>query len=421
MAEEPLNHHISPNMAHHYYINNVFSAFIRGIADYFKTEWFDGRNKDIVISTYEKAVEHFRNRQNFGGEKFSPKYPFITFNPEIDFEPDDPMGKFFHNYPIYKGYSSQIAANLYSPYIFEDDNVTISAVMNRYKGNFEMILWASSVYELIDFKAYTYQFFGGMNRPIYPAIIESYLTLPDEFIYYTYDNPYTAEKYNLDWEKSTGEINLFKNINQNKMVFPFVLRPWIKLTGASDGSEKYGGSGDEIGDHRLVINMEWEVTLPTHMIMRARKFPDRCHKFQMDIQVSSRYIPLANDSSTQYPVADEVTVVYDDMIDSTASAEEAMVSVDLIYHDAYQYVWTQEDYDLANSTTVADKDKKISLDIPREPTDCVYLKVYGKYGELVRDFYWNVVSQNQLELVAFNLNSLEVDDILMIVYYTEND
>ena len=52
-------------------------------------------------------------------------------------------------------------------------------------------------------------------------------------------------------------------------MFPFYIRPYIKLTGVSDGSEKYGGSGDEISDYRLSVSMEWECSLPTHLIMLA--------------------------------------------------------------------------------------------------------------------------------------------------------
>ena len=254
---------------HHYFINNSLSSLIRGIADYFGTEFFD-RTKEIVISTYEKGVQHWLERQKNGGEKMTSHYPYIVMDPDMAFEPDPQAGRFFWGYPNFMG---QFASQLFKPAIYEDSNLLVAPILNRYKGRFDLIVWCSSIYELMDFRMLTYQLFGGQERIIKPVNIDGVLVLPDELLVYTYDNPYTGESYSLDWANNKSEVILVKNINQNRMVYPFQVNPWIKMLDVNDGAEKYGG-GDEVSDHRITITCEWECSLPTHIGIIATKQPN---------------------------------------------------------------------------------------------------------------------------------------------------
>ena len=406
--------------SHYLYINNVMGNFIKGIADFFRTDWFPRcQRENIIISTYEKAVQHFEDRKAKGGENLSPKYPYIVFNPDLNFEPEPTAGKFFHGYP---NFVNKYASKLYNPRIYQDDEVYIAPILNRYRGSFEMIMWCSSPYELIDYEAFIYQYFGGIDRIIYPKHIEGFIILPDEYLQYTYENPYIGVPRQLDWENSETEAILIKNINQNKQVFDFEITPWLKLTSVNDGSDKYGSAGDEIGDHRLIVNIEWECSLPTHLVLIAHKFPQMCHTIQMDITAGFHYIKVPryvegindeNINTDYFKISKEVISSY---VDTTG----AMHTAELIYDKMFQYIITEEDSAKLHKEdgSIADN---IEITIPDHVVDCVQLQVYGKFGLLRRDFQWRLKSTNVIELVGFNLSKLEEGDVLSIVLYEIED
>ncbi len=161
------------NTHHYQYINNVFGRFVAGLAQYLKTELYP-RTQDAIISTYEKAAEHTRQRKKLVGENWSPKYPFLIIDPQIDLEPEQQAGRFFHGYP---NFLQKFSADLYKPRIYDDDNMFIAPVLNRYRGSIELTLYNSSIYEAIDNRVLTYQFFGGIGRPIFPEIFEGIIFL----------------------------------------------------------------------------------------------------------------------------------------------------------------------------------------------------------------------------------------------------
>ena len=47
---------------HHYYINNCIGSLFRGFADYFQNTFYE-RSNEIIISTYDKAVQHINERK----------------------------------------------------------------------------------------------------------------------------------------------------------------------------------------------------------------------------------------------------------------------------------------------------------------------------------------------------------------------
>lgn len=413
---------VDNKVRHYYFINNVFSSFFRGLADYFRTDWFP-RTNETIIATYEKAVQHIKNRRENGDENYSPRFPFITFNPEMDFEPDDQAGRFFYGYPNFSG---KIARDAFAPDIYNDGNLKITPVLNRYRGNFEMIVWCGSIYELMDVRFYVYQKFGGLNRPIYPKVVQTFIDIPDDILYYTYDNPYTKNKYTLNWENSDVDSILIKNINKNRIVYPCSIVPYIKLTGTNDGSEKYGGSGDLIGEHRLSINVEWECHLPSHLFLSANLHPDKFHDISFEISASTKYFKYDIDLETKevFQVPYEVTSGYTD-IDSSNSKHhyDGIVSgetVDLIYDKIYSYNITENDKNLIDSEETDDSEKRVTFTIDSEVDDILWIKIFGKYGELDKEYQYNLLSSDTIELLLFNLRKYDVDDILTVVVYKPN-
>lgn len=414
---------------HHYYINNCIGSMIRGIADYFGTEFFD-RTKEIVISTYEKGVQHWIQRQQNAGEKMSPKYPFVVFDPGLDFEPDPQAGRFFWGYPNFMG---NFASKMFRPAIYEDENLLIAPILNRYKGRFDIIVWCSSVYELIDFRMLTFQMFAGQDRIITPVNIEGYIVLPDELLAYTYENPYTGESYSIDWSANRSEVVLVKNINKNRMVYPFEITPWIKLISCDDGSEKYGGSGDEISDHRLTLSCEWECSIPTHLGLVATKQPlhstkpinpltRKDIKIGWDIDVGYQYSVSFRDPDSgsqigdKVPLADKIihTFVGQDMTTGDdGEFAKSYWSEMASYKDRYNYLITQDDYDKAH----ADPPENFVVNLIDDIEDPYNLRIYGKFGPLMRDYHWKITSPGVVEFIGFNLGALNVGDNLWFAIY----
>jgi len=410
-------------VCHHYFINSALSSVIRGFADYFGNTFFE-RTQDIVISTYEKGVQHYINRMKSGGERMAPKYPFIVFNPELDFEPDPQAGRFLWGYPNFMG---SFAAQLFEPFIYDDDNLSIGTVMNRYKGRFEIIVWCSSVYELIDFRLQTLQLFGGLDRPIIPKGISGNIIIPDELVTYSYENPYTGNSYSLDWEANNAEIALIKNIGSNKMVYPFVIKPWLKLTDVSDGSEKYGGSGDELSEHRLTLNLEWECAIPTHMGLIATMRPDYSQKvmddlsrrdvsikFNLDLDYEYRFEFNDPDTGEVINYSDVPHTVMDMYGDEDAtSVDDRAWSEGKTYINKYQYVITEDDH----TSIQSDPAVNFTVTLPETIIDPYMIRVYGKYGQLQLDHQWRLSDESEVEFISFNLTNLQAGDNIWFALY----
>jgi len=390
---------------HYYFINNVIGSYFSGMAEYFKKELYP-RTTEIVISTYEKAIMHYRNRMREAGEKHIHTFPFISMNPNLDIKPEDHAGRFLYQYPAF---DKNFAIDQFRPLIYQDDNITIAPVLNRYVGTIELIIWCSSVYEAIDTKVWTYQFFGGLDRPIQPKYIEGFFIMPDDIIFYTYNNRYNGETYNIDWTKTKVGTTLIKNINQQRYVFPFTINPMIKLTDISDASTKYGG--DDLAEWVLNVSLEWECHIPTHLIFKVNHLPDPCCKAKFNIRTGFKYV-------SEKITAPETMMmtIYEDDNDSTKNKR-----VDLIYNAMYNYILSSSEIASIN------KEEDFSITIPGVNIEDVhFIKIYGKYGEMRHGFHWKLkanppdLDSNILQLVTFNLkNVFEEGDIITIVKYVK--
>lgn len=414
---------------HNFFINNTISAIIRGFADWVGNELFD-RTQEIVIATYEKGVQHHSQRmKDTGGEKLAPKFPYVVIDPQLDFEPDPQMGRFFHGYPNFMG---GFASDMYLPVIYDDGNVRISPILNRYKGQMDVIVWCSSVYDLIDKRMMAYQIFGGQDRIIYPKNIRGNIILPNEILTYTYENPYNGLNYTLDWESSDNQIILVKNINQDRWCFPFSIRPWLKMTSCNDGSTKYGGRSDALGDQRLMISLEWECHIPTHLALMTNKRPTwedvenpfYTHnvKLQADISVGYEYsvvVPYVDDAgedaetAVPYPEHKIVLLAGDSTNGELLNDAHVITEENLTYSTRYSYTITEEDYaayhtEPATITTIT---------LPEPCAAQHHLKLVGKYGELIPRYHWRLADENTVEMLGFNLDLLNAGDTIWILYY----
>jgi len=392
---------------HHQYINNSISALLQGIGDFFKTELFP-RSSKLIISSYEKSVERYTQLLQDPDEKHRISYPFITLEPGYDFKPDDQAGRFFYQYPQFR---HKQALNEYKPRIYDDGNIIIAPALNRYVGSLSMIVWCSSIYEMFDYRILAYQFFGGTGRPIEPKNINGQLILPDSFDYYTYENPYTSESYDLSWTGTNVQQDLLiRNINKNKNVFPYVLRPRIILEDVNDGSERYEGS-DGLAEWRLNIEMTFECNLPTHLIFYSEALPE-IDRIVFSIEVDQIY--LRRD-------IDEVTTVPKNIMATIGdNLTETVQNVDMVLNKTLTYSITAQDI------TDIQSDTQLTIDLGEDlGDDPVYFKVYGRHGILVMDYYWTVSKTGaNTDLIIHSINigddAFVEGDTLSIVHYKED-
>lgn len=394
---------------HQIYINQVFGRFLEGLGLACKNKMFP-RAKEVIVSTYEKQIEVARNRRMNGGEKWSPKYPFVIIDPVIDMEPDPQVGRFFHGYP---NFMQKFAHKMYGPDLYKDNNIHITPVLNRYRGSFDIHVYASSIYEMIDEKVFIHQFFGGYMRPIYPFLFESIITIPDKYEDFRYVNPYTGEDYYMDWDSSdnSAQVLMLRDIAKELICFPVNTKPFLYLSSVSDAADKYGGGGDIIGQHHLIASVEWECAIPTHLIVKTRFAPIASIPMEVTIPTAFKNIrnPISRESIRIRRDIDSVA-----WLDTSSTVSETL---NLVYKNAVAYVITQEDIDILNENGI------LEIDIGETLIDERYMYINCPAGWLDRDTAWRLktTDKSKLELVGIVAKQiLEKDDVLSLIIYKQD-
>ena len=394
---------------HYQYIHNVFGSFVNGLADFLSKELYPD-TKEVVISTYAKAVQHYKNMREEGGEKHTPRYPLMIIDPQLDMEPDEVAGKFLYQYPNLRG-ASLLGSRQWGPYFYKDENVEISPVLNRYKGSFQVSIICRSIYEAIDMRILAFQFFGGKDRIIYPKNIEGYFILPDSFRYYEYNNLYTGQSYELDWEHyqespdkdPKTELILIKTINKNKWVYPFSLTPWLILRDIADDSNK--GGGEDLSEFRITLSIDWESYIPTHLCMVTYMFPYQIPRafFEMSSGIAYR-------DSYSNSIPDFINVILGD-IDSEGQA--VTVTYDAIYKLMWKYLVTIEDIDNLNNDT------NVDITLPRHLMSSESVRLYTAFGELNKDWEYKYdIGSDTITLIYVDLKSkLKEDDLITVAVF----
>ena len=86
------------------------------------------------------------------------------------------------------------------------------------------------------------------------------------------------------------------------------------------------------------------------------------------------------------------------------------------YKDRYNYQLTQENDDSIH----ADPPLNFVVHLLEDIDDPYMLRIYGKFGELVRDYHWRIISPGVVEFVSFQLGSLDVGDNIWFALYEED-
>ena len=380
----------------------IFSNFISGVGDYIRTDLFP-RAQDTVISTHTKAVEMVRTRKNLAGENWSPKFPFLVVTPNMDFRPDPVVGKMLHGYP---NFYSRFASKLYNPRIYEDDDVYIAPVLNRYIGTMECTAWCSSIYEVIDLRMNVMQMFGNEGSYIQPRNFECLLIIPEFLEDYTYENKYTEVARTLDWSSSYSSQVLIRNINKDQLCAPITLSPYLKLNSIDDGSEQYGGS-IQLTDHRVSIQLEWEVSLPTHLVMVEKKLP--LPSIPITFETSHKITFVTNPLDI-----DDVIQVPDEIFNTSATDTSGTVESRFLTFDQI------ENYEITADDVVKFENNENLYITPGISgiIDSRYLKAHSKYGFLIEPIHYDIKS-GDIIIYGQNMKLLNEGDLITFIYYKD--
>lgn len=396
-----------PTRYHYSFIHNIFASFYEDVLEYF-AGYLQPRFEHTVVSTYDKAVEYLTKRDQYDREVDQPNLPALILNPSGDFEISENGGMQFWRFP---NLAPAMIKRLFYP-VYQDSNMIVTVGFSRFKGTMEVISLLNSIYEYMDVKVLFTQIFGGLNRPIFPRYFDSVIIIPDELYNYRYRNEYTGADYKIDWDGAGANIQLIKTTNREEHVIPVHIKPWFKLTGMSDGSEKYGGS-DKLASWRLVSNIEYEVEVPTYIVLESDYLAEN---MKLNIKLGSAYSAY---TSHQPPVNKEIIKSsWDWGLDDTSNSEidyDTTSQIDytksLIFKTRYYHVITSAE---ASSTT------DIDISLPEPITDPDYLIVNSRYGEMdYGDHYIIVDGGNTLRIKVDNV-TLSANQIIELYVYDDN-
>jgi hypothetical protein len=242
----------------YFFVNNCMGSFYRGVLDWFGDDFYPRINYK-VLGTYEKSVEFFNKKCELGREVDTNILPSVTLDPTYDFEPAPVGGRFLWQS---QWKSAGQGEQLFDSYEIglKDQCVRLTPVFSRYQGTFELIWWLNSVYELLDFRTYLFQFSSGYNRIMRPRCFECFIILPDAVIEHEDGN-----NERVDWSQTQLTVRKINNMNQDCYTMPILLNPWFKFTSISDATEKYGG--DDVAKYKLSVAVEYEIEIPTYIVM----------------------------------------------------------------------------------------------------------------------------------------------------------
>lgn len=274
-----------------FFVNNclfdVFSGLTQWFTNYYFTEF-----KTVTLGSYDRTIREIQNSLANQDDAEKAVLPAFSLNPFGDMATDE---KFPH---LWRTSIGERLQDLYMDPQYEDDYFGFSVITNRFKGNFECILYLQSPYEYFDHYIQLIMWFhGGFNRRVRPGLIRTHAIIPSEVI----DNAYDGTIY--DWSNSGISTEFVKVLNSDHYLYPMDIGPQIWLTSLSNASTVYGDDG--LSQYKIQLTCEYDIDLPTHIIVRNA---DRIENVQTKISTGEPvFVP-------QLPVftPTETTVVVDE-------------------------------------------------------------------------------------------------------------
>lgn len=360
---------------HHTFIHNVFGGFIEDTLSYF-ADYLYPRTNYRVVGTYDKAVDYLKEQMNLGREMDTPNLTAMILNPSGDFNLDDANSgaKQFYRFP---GLTPGFIQRLYEP-IYQDNNVKINVGFTRLKGEIELLILVNSFYEYFDVKLLMIQQFGGEGRLIKPVYFDSFIIIPDELVNFSYTNDVTGVTYQMDWDKAGASRHLVRTTNRNELVVAGKIKPNYKLMGVSDASQRHGGI-DSLADWRLSLQIEYEIEIPSFIIIDSDYLAE-------GLTSNFEYGHVYSENSEYNQPVDDVLVTNTDydagMEDGEPGKPDLPEEADNLIRKE-KYFKTRYFHEV--TAVDADATTNVIISIPETITDETLLKVQTKDGNL--DFY----------------------------------
>ena len=397
---------------HSFFIHSAFGHFFKDSLDFFSSYLYP-RFEWTVVSTFDKAVEYIQKKDKLEGrESDKPNLPALILNPIGDFGLADANtgARQLYRFP---NLAPKFNTKMYFP-IYQDENVILSPGFTRVKGEFELIMLCNSFYEYTDLRIFLIQIFGGNDRPIMPRWFNSFIVIPEELINYNYTNDITGLSYILDWSDANATTALVKSTAKNELVFPTVIYPQYKMINISDGSEKYGGP-DKLAEWKLSVNIEYEVEIPTFLVLQADYLAE---KININIGYGSAY--SVNDTfGAPKPLINEHSTI----VEWDSSLEEQSNSVITIPAEAdsvtsNEYILENRYYHIITITEAVDSTSNVLIELPYQLDEINNkIKVLGKNGYLDRGDHYNIgTPATNISIIVDNVNLSEGDIIELYIY-----
>lgn len=243
------------------YLNNCLGSFFSDFLKWMNNSYYIDFKKRI-ISTYSKTITKLINERNNQTDSFDTILPSVILDPSGEFNIVKETDRMWS----YSELAPHMGSRQFIP-LFEDDNVIITPIFHRFAGSMQVTMLLQSIYEYLDMRIQTIQFFKGEERWSRPFIVNSFIVIPDELLNLKYVDENNNE-LSLDWTNRTDiEEKLIINVNQNKNVLPVSLTPIIKYTGISDNSTK--NAGLDLESYSLTVDFEYEIDLPVYLYVEC--------------------------------------------------------------------------------------------------------------------------------------------------------
>jgi hypothetical protein len=400
----------TPTRYHPIFIHNVFGHFFHDMLEYFATYLYP-RFEWRVVSTYDKAVEYIEKQKQYNREVDLPMKPALILNPSGDFNLDE-SGHGARQPWRFINQAPGLTTRLFDP-IYQDENMKVTPGFQRYKGDIEFLALCTSFYEYCDLRVFLIQMFTGMEKYIYPRFFNTFVILPQDLIDYEYTR-IDGTKYKIDWVNHGAYTQLVRTTNKNELVFPATIHPRFKLMSMTEASTRLGGI-DKLADWRLTWGVEYEIEIPTFLILEADYLAEG---IDFEIRFESCY--SANDlSGSRKPPVNRLlwsthwNVV---VIDSTTGEidvtlpDQATVGPerDLIENTRYFHIVTKQE---------ADSTADIEILLPEVITDEKMALLYSKDSEIPYGDYWTIDSTGTILTILKQHVQLQTGDILEIYVY----
>ena len=250
---------------HYFFIHNIIGDFFHATLDYFGPYLYE-RFKYRVVTTFDKAVEYLDKTENYDRETDMPMLPALVLDPSGEMEPAEAIagGKQLWRFP---NLGEGLTTRLFEP-VYQDSDAMVNVGFTRLRGTFTLNMLTNSYYEYCDLRLFMIQMLGGLERWIYPIWFSSFIILPEDFINFEYENEYTGNHHKLNWESAGAFDTLVKTTNRDEYVIPCHIKPIYKMTGITDNSSRGGGT-DKLADWRLSCEMEYEIEIPSFLLIQT--------------------------------------------------------------------------------------------------------------------------------------------------------